>query len=140
MVSDKDLQELCEEGLYNHALEEVVRQYSRRLYWHIRKMVLSHDDADDVLQNTLIKAWTGLPSFRWKSQLFTWLYRIATNEVLTFLKKNKAYTNLSVEERLEADTSYFSGDQIQKALQEAIQRLPSKQRLVLNMRVVDEIE
>ena len=92
--SDKELQKLCDSGLYRQAFEEIVQLYSKRLYWHIRKMVLVHDDADDVLQNTLIKAWTGLPGFRWESQLFTWLYRIATNEVLTFLKKNKALTRI----------------------------------------------
>ena len=122
--SDKELQKLCDSGLYRQAFEEIVQLYSKRLYWHIRKMVLVHDDADDVLQNTLIKAWTGLPGFRWESQLFTWLYRIATNEVLTFLKKNKALTRIPLEERLEADAPLFSGDRIQEALQEAIRRLP----------------
>ena len=122
--SDKELQKLCDSGLYRQAFEEIVQLYSKRLYWHIRKMVLVHDDADDVLQNTLIKAWTGLPGFRWESQLFTWLYRIATNEVLTFLKKNKALTRIPLEERLEADAPLFSGDRIQEALQEAIRVCP----------------
>ncbi|NLK80334.1 MAG: RNA polymerase sigma factor [Bacteroidales bacterium] len=137
--SDKELQKLCDSGLYRQAFEEIVQLYSKRLYWHIRKMVLVHDDADDVLQNTLIKAWTGLPGFRWESQLFTWLYRIATNEVLTFLKKNKALTRIPLEERLEADAPLFSGDRIQEALQEAIRRLPAKQRLVFTMRYFEEI-
>lgn len=139
MDTDRNIQEYCQNGSYKQAFEEIVRAYSQRLYWHIRKIVLVHDDADDVLQNTLMKVWTGLPAFRWESQLFTWLYRIATNEVLTFIKKNKAYTQMPLEERLEADAPLFNGDQIQTALQKAIERLPAKQRLVFNMRYFDEM-
>lgn len=102
-------------------------------------MVLVHDDADDILQNTLLKAWTGLPSFRWESRLFTWLYRIATNEVLTFLNKNKSLNEAPLEDRVDADPHLFSGDSLQKALQLAILKLPAKQRLVFNMRYFDEI-
>jgi len=87
--TDENIRDLCKTGLYKQAFEEIVRIYSQRLYWHIRKMVLAHDNADDILQNTLLKVWTGLPSFRWESKLYTWLYRIATNEVLTFIKKTK---------------------------------------------------
>jgi len=137
--SDKELYAWCESGQYERAFQEIVRLYSQRLYWHIRKMVLLHDDADDILQNTLLKAWTGLPAFRWKSQIFTWLYRIATNEVLTFLKKSRSVKQLPLEDRLNADPPLFNGDQIQKALQKAILRLPPKQRLVFNMRYFDEI-
>jgi RNA polymerase sigma-70 factor, ECF subfamily len=103
-------------------------------------MVLLHDDADDILQNTLLKAWTGLPSFRWQSQLFTWLYRIATNEVLTFLKKSKSLQQIPLEDRLDADPQLFNGDDMQKALQKAILSLPPKQRLVFNMRYFDEVK
>ena len=103
-------------------------------------MVLLHDDADDILQNTLLKAWTGLPSFRWQSQLFTWLYRIATNEVLTFLKKSKSLQQVPMEDRLDTDPQLFNGDDMQKALQKAILNLPPKQRLVFNMRYFDEIK
>jgi len=103
-------------------------------------MVLLHDDADDILQNTLLKAWTGLPSFRWQSQLFTWLYRIATNEVLTFLKKSKSLLQVPLEDRLDADPQLFNGDDMQKALQKAILSLPPKQRLVFNMRYFDQIK
>ncbi len=103
-------------------------------------MVLLHDDADDILQNTLLKAWTGLPSFRWQSQLYTWLYRIATNEVLTFLKKSKSLQQIPLEDRLDADPQLFNGDDMQKALQKAILSLPPKQRLVFNMRYFDEIK
>ncbi|HNR27501.1 MAG TPA: RNA polymerase sigma factor [Bacteroidales bacterium] len=139
MNSDKELKVLCESGQYENAFALIVQEYTQRLYWHIRKMVLLHDDADDVLQNTLLKAWTGLPTFRWESQLFTWLYRIATNEVLTFLRKSKSANQMPLEERLDADPEYFNGDQLQKALQQAILRLPPKQRLVFNMRYFDEI-
>lgn len=103
-------------------------------------MVLLHDDADDILQNTLLKAWSGLPSFRWQSQLFTWLYRIATNEVLTFLKKSKSLQQVPMEDRLDADPQLFNGDDMQKALQKAILSLPPKQRLVFNMRYFDEVK
>ena len=112
MSSDKELYAWCESGQYERAFQEIVRLYSQRLYWHIRKMVLLHDDADDILQNTLLKAWTGLPAFRWKSQIFTWLYRIATNEVLTFLKKSRSVKQLPLEDRLNADPPLFNGDQI----------------------------
>jgi len=138
--SDKDLQSWCESGQYERAFSEIVHLYSQRLYWHIRKMVLLHDDADDILQNTLLKAWTGLPSFRWQSQLYTWLYRIATNEVLTFLKKSKSLQQIPLEDRLDADPQLFNGDDMQKALQKAILSLPPKQRLVFNMRYFDEIK
>lgn len=127
------------------AFSEVVRSYQERLYWHIRKMVLSHEDANDVLQNTFMKAWNGLDGFRGDSQVSTWLYRIATNETLTFLA-NKRMRNLNsiddVEDvllqNLKAD-SYFNGNEIQLKLQEAILTLPEKQRLVFNMKYFDDI-
>ncbi|MFT3751965.1 MAG: sigma-70 family RNA polymerase sigma factor [Paludibacter sp.] len=127
------------------AFSEVVRSYQERLYWHIRKMVLSHEDANDVLQNTFMKAWNGLDGFRGDSQVSTWLYRIATNETLTFLT-NKRMRNLNsiddVEDvllqNLKAD-SYFNGNEIQLKLQEAILTLPEKQRLVFNMKYFDDI-
>jgi len=127
------------------AFSVLVRMYQERLYWHIRKMVLVHEDANDVLQNTFLKAWKGLDGFRGESKLSTWLYRIATNETLTFLT-NKRMRNLSsiddVEEvllqNLRAD-SYFNGTEIQLKLQEAILSLPEKQRLVFNMKYFEEI-
>lgn len=139
-MSDLELKQLCESGLYEDAFNQIVQAYHQRLYWHIRKMVFNHEDANDVLQNTLLKAWTGLAQFRWESLLFTWLYRIATNEVLSFLKKNKSKEPLEIEARVEADTTYFSGDNMQLALQKAIAQLPDKQRLVFNMRYFDEIK
>jgi RNA polymerase sigma factor (sigma-70 family) len=127
------------------AFSLLVNKYQRKLYWHIRKIVIDHDDADDVLQNTFIKTWKGLDNFKQESQLFTWLYRIATNEALTFLKqKNKLNTQsihpieYQLSKSLESD-NFFKGDEIELKLQKAILSLPEKQRLVFNMRYYDEM-
>jgi len=128
------------------AFRHLISKYKERLYWHIRKIVLNHDDTDDVLQNTFIKIWNGIDAFRAESSLFTWLYRIATNESITFLnqRKRKSMTSLSDEnqyliDNLEGDT-YFDGDNWQMLLQKAIATLPEKQRLVFNMKYFDEIK
>lgn len=128
------------------AFRHLISKYKERLYWHIRKIVLNHDDADDVLQNSLIKIWNGLDSFRGESSVFTWLYRIATNESITFLnqRKRRMSTSLSGEneylaEHLESDP-YFDGDEWQLLLQKAIASLPEKQRLVFNMKYFEEIK
>jgi RNA polymerase sigma-70 factor (ECF subfamily) len=128
----------------NQAIHYLIKAYQQRLYWHIRKIVISHDDADDVLQNTFIKAWKGLANFKEESKLYTWLYRIATNESITFLNKKQKTNSISlhpIEEMLskslEGDT-YFNGDEIQLKLQKAILTLPEKQRIVFNMRYYDE--
>ena len=127
------------------AFSGIVRTYQERLYWHIRKMVLSHDDANDILQDVFMKAWKGLDNFRGDSQISTWLYRIATNETLSFLSQKKARMMNSFEDveelmlqNLQADT-YFEGDEVQLKLQKAIITLPEKQRLVFNMRFYDEM-
>ena len=127
------------------AFSILVRTYQERLYWHIRKMVLSHEDSNDVLQNTFMKAWKGLDGFRGESQLSTWLYRIATNETLTFLANKRLRNTNSLDDvedslilNLRAD-SYFNGTEIQLRLQEAILTLPEKQRLVFNMKYFDDI-
>ncbi len=129
----------------NASLELLISRYQKRLYWHIRKIVISHDDSDDVLQNTFIKIWQGLENFREDSNLFTWLYRIATNEALTFLRQKQRRQTTSIHPieyqlgaELESD-EYFSGDEIQLKLQQAILTLPEKQRLVFNMRYYDEL-
>ena len=116
------------------------------MYWHIRKIVIGHDDADDVLQNTKIKVWRSLPDFRSDSGLYTWLYRIATNEALTFLKqkKKKAFAPwVDVEQKmsdtLESDV-WFNGEEIQLKLQQAILKLPEKQRIVFNMKYFDQLK
>lgn len=127
------------------AFDELVRKYQERLYWHIRKIVVNHDDADDVLQNTFMKVWKSIDNFREESTLFTWLYRIATNESLTFINQKKRHSIAPMNEvhdllqqNLEAD-EYFDGDEIQKKLQQAILLLPDKQRIVFNMRYFDEM-
>lgn len=123
----------------------LVVKYQKRLYWQIRRIVLSHEDADDVLQNVFIKVWKNLGNFHEQSQLFTWLYRIAVNESLTFFaqKKKKATSSMENNEveisaNLTADT-YFDGDAIQKKLQEAIATLPDKQKQVFLLRYYDEL-
>lgn len=121
---------------------EVVKAYSEPLYWHIRRMVLSHDDANDILQNTFVKAWTGIDGFLGNAKVLTWLYRIATNETLTFMNKNN---NVPIEDinaetmQIESDT-WFDGNEIQARLQAAIQTLPPKQRMVFSMKYFDEMK
>ena len=145
-ISDQELIEaLKSEKRRDVAFNDLVIKYQERLYWHIRKIVLNHDDTDDVLQNTFLKVWKNIGSFREESSLFTWLYRIATNESLTFINQKKRH-NLTpmteasdyLQQNLEAD-EYFDGDDIQKKLQQAIITLPEKQRLVFNMRYFDEM-
>ncbi len=128
----------------NIALSHLIAKYQQRLYWHIRKIVIGHDDSDDVLQNTFIKIWKGLENFKEESQLYTWMYRIATNEALTLLKQKQRMQTSSIHpieyqlsKSLEGDT-YFKGDEIQLKLQQAILTLPEKQRIVFNMRYYDE--
>ena len=123
----------------------LIKKYQERLYWHIRRMLVDHDDANDVLQNLFIKVWKGLDNFREDSQLYTWLYRIATNECLTFLeqKKRRSITSFTDEEhglsnRIKADEG-FDANKLEWKLQLAIQRLPEKQRLVFNLRYYDEM-
>ena len=123
----------------------IVRQYGETLYWKIRRMVLNHDDADDVLQNVFAKAWSHFDSFQNRSKVSTWLYRIAINESLEFLRRQKrcqevnADSNVSVANSLLADP-YFDGDRAQALLQEAIARLPDVQRTVFNLRYYDEMK
>lgn len=128
------------------AFSELVKEYSEPLYWQIRKIVLSHDDANDVLQNTFIKVWTSIDHFRGDSKLSTWLYRIAVNEAITFLNKQRAQNNISVDDadsfllsKLEGE-EYFDGDEAQLILQKAILTLPDKQRIVFNLKYFDEMK
>lgn len=125
----------------------MVGQYKERLYWHVRKIVLDHDDTDDILQNTFIKVWRNIHSFRAESGLYTWLYRIATNESLTFLNQKKKKQLGGSDEELQSylieniqSDPHFDGDELEMKLQEAIARLPEKQRLVFNMRYYDDIK
>ena len=139
------------EGIQNpdkadKAFGMLLEKYQERLYWHIRKIVIGHDDADDVLQNAMIKVWRSMGDFRSESGLYTWLYRIATNEALTFLKQKKKRTfapwvdvEQKISETLESD-AWFNGDEIQLKLQQAILKLPDKQRIVFNMKYFDEVK
>ncbi len=127
------------------AFRLLVDKYKEKLYWHIRKMVLNHEDTNDILQNTFVKIWQGLKEFRYESGLYTWMYRIATNESINFLneKKRKVYGNSgeiteALENILESDV-YFSGDEIQKELQKAILKLTDRQRLIFNMKYFDDM-
>jgi RNA polymerase sigma factor (sigma-70 family) len=128
------------------AFRKLMADYKERLYWHIRNIVKSHDDADDVLKNTFIKIYRYIDKFKGDSKLYTWMYRIATNEALTFLSKQAKRKSITDEElqtslieNLESDV-YFEGDEIAKKLQEAIATLPEKQRLVFNMRYFQELK
>ena len=128
------------------AFEVLVNTYKERLYWHIRRIVLNHDDTDDVLQNTFIKVFKNIDGFKGDSKLYSWMYRIATNEALTFLKKNSNKLGISDSElqnkmvsNLQADV-YFEGDEIQLKLQKAIATLPEKQKLVFNMKYYQEMK
>lgn len=126
------------------AFRSLLSQYKERLYWHIRKIVLNHDDTDDVLQNTFIKIFRNIDRFHGDSKLYTWMYRIATNEAITFINKKAKRQNITIEEvkdriitNLESDV-YFNGDEIQIQLQKAIATLPQKQQLVFNMKYFEE--
>ena len=137
---------LQQESTQKDAFSRIVAQYSEQLYWQIRRMVLSHEDANDLLQNTFIKAWTNIDYFRAESKLSTWLYRIALNECLTFLNKQRASSFVSIDEpeadvitKLEGD-SYFSGDEAQLLLQKALVALPEKQRMVFNLKYYQEMK
>lgn len=128
------------------AFGKVIEHYSSTLYWNIRRMVFNHDDANDVLQNTFIKAWTSINNFRGDARLSTWLYKIAINESITFINKQKAQNNISLDDddsflanQLESD-EYFDGDAAQLKLQRAIATLPEKQRVVFNLRYYDEMK
>lgn len=145
--TEKDLVERLHDSKSQQiAFSELVKEFSETLYWQIRKIVIGHDDANDVLQNTFIKVWTSIDNFRGDSKLSTWLYRIAVNEAITFLNKQRAQNNVSIDDadtflisRLEGD-EYFDGDEAQLKLQKAVLRLPEKQRIVFNMKYFDEMK
>lgn len=146
-TNEKELiHQLQQESSRDIAFRTLMALYKERLYWHIRKIVISHDDADDVLQNTFIKVYRSIQNFKGESKLYSWMYRIATNESITFLNKEAKRKQISNEEvktnainNLKADV-YFEGDEIQIKLQKAIATLPQKQQLVFNMRYFDEVK
>ncbi len=143
---DQLLEELRSPSLQRRAFAQLVSEYSERIYWQIRKMVLSHDDANDILQDVFVKAWLNIDNFRGDSKLSTWLYRIAINESITFINKKRNQNNISVDDddsfllnTLEGD-EFFDGDEAQKLLQNAVLSLPDKQRLVFQMKYFDEMK
>lgn len=147
MANDNQLIQLLADPITRKkGFEQLVRLYSEPLYWQIRRMVLVHDDANDVLQNVFMKAWTNLDEFRYDSKLSTWLYRIATNESIDFLRLKKKRTSISADEEdssvaqsLLAD-EYFDGNETEAMLQEAIAQLPDVQRAVFNMKYFEEMK
>ncbi len=128
------------------AFRVLITEYKERLYWHIRRIVISHDDADDVLQNTFIKVFRGIDNFKQDSKLYSWMYRIATNESITFLNKKAKESNVDISELKQQMVSglyadnWFSGDEIQFILQQAIATLPEKQQIVFNMKYFDNMK
>lgn len=127
------------------AYTAIIRKYQEKLYWHLRRMVVNHDDANDVLQNVLIRVWNGLEKFREDSQLYTWLYRVATNECLTYLEQQKKRASVSLSEvetglenKIRAEQN-FDANKLEWRLQLAIQQLPEKQRIVFQLRYYDEM-
>ncbi|HLX92880.1 MAG TPA: sigma-70 family RNA polymerase sigma factor [Puia sp.] len=127
------------------AFTSLIKKYQERLYWHVRRMVVEHEDANDVLQNVFIRMWNGLENFREDSQLYTWLYRIATNECLTFLEQQKKKSTTSLNDvesglsnKIIADKD-FDANKLEWKLQLAIQQLPEKQKIVFNLRYYDEM-
>lgn len=145
-MTDKEIIYLYNSGRHELAFNWIVKNYSERLYLHIRRFVYCHDDANDLIQEVFIKIWAALPSFRGDAQLFTWIYRIGTNEALNFLRKQKLRTIFSLDsadsvliKKLEQDT-YFNGDKLQTELQKAIIKLPEKQRIVFNLRYFDDMK
>ncbi len=137
---------LQEERTQRKGFEMLVARYSEQLYWQIRRMVLSHEDANDLLQDTFVKAWLNIDYFRGEAKLSTWLYRIALNECLTFLNKQRGITSVSLDDpqagalqKLESDP-YFSGDKAQLALQKALLTLPEKQRMVFNLKYYQDMK
>ena len=128
------------------AFTEIIKTYSEPLYWQIRRMVMNHDDANDLLQNTFLKAWSNIENFRGDAKLSTWLYKIAINESITFINKEKQKQNISIDDddsflvnSLESD-QWFDGDELKLLLQKAIATLPEKQRMIFNMKYFDEMK
>lgn len=140
------LQKFEDEKTRNESFSLLLEKYQQKVYWHIRRMVLNHDDADDLVQDVFIKVWKNLINFRQDAQLYTWVYRIATNECITFLKKKRQKNNVPIDDLSEQlsqslnEENYFSGDAIQKKLQEALLTLPAKQKLVFNMKYFDNMK
>ena len=139
------IRNLKDDNLRSSAFTTIVKQYSQPIYWHVRNMVLSHEDTNDIVQNTFMKAWDNIEKFRGESLISTWLYRIAINETLTFLSRNQQVkVPIDTAEGAVADTiesdAYFNGDRADALFQEAISRLPAKQRLAFNMKYFEDMK
>ena len=145
-MTDKEIIDLYLDGKQDAAFTQIVNTYTERLYWHIRRFLCSHEDSNDLLQEIFIKVWAALPSFRRDAQLYTWLYRIATNEVLNHLRRQKVKAMISLESasgilahKIDEDP-YFNGDTLQRELHKAMLKLPEKQRIVFCLRYFDELK
>lgn len=145
-MTDKNIIELQKSGEYTQAFNAIVDNYSERLYWHVRRFVCSHEDTDDLMQEIFIKIWKALPQFKGDSQIYTWIYRIATNEALTFLRRQKFISLVRLDSpeeslirKIESDP-LWNGNDLQRELHKAIQRLPDKQKLVFNMRYFEDMK
>ena len=145
-MTDKEIISLYRKGRREEAFNAIVDCYSERLYWHVRRFLYSHDDAHDVMQEIFIKIWNSLHTFRADSQIFTWIYRIATNEALYHIRNRRKWTFAEAENtdrllnRLIDEDPHFNGNEIQREMHKAIQKLPEKQRLVFCMRYFDEMK
>lgn len=146
MEEQSIISKLREEENRHYGFNLLIKEYQERVYWHVRKMVIDHDDANDLTQDIFVKVWNNIESFREDSKLFTWIYRIATNECLNFLKKKKRKYLIPIHDvaaelsaKVDSDNS-FSGDEIERKLQKAILQLPDKQRLVFNMKYFEEMK
>ncbi|MCB9194801.1 MAG: RNA polymerase sigma factor [Flavobacteriales bacterium] len=142
---DQEILELYSNGKQQESFKLLLNTYQERTYWHIRRILLSHEDTNDVLQNTLIKVWKGLEGFQGNSRLYTWIFRIASNETFTFLEKNKKHlSEVDIENcyhfASDDDGKLLSGDIIQKKLEEAILTLPEKQRMVFHLKYFEEMK
>lgn len=147
MLDEQTLvQQLKNKDTQDIAFRELMSQYKKRLYWHIRKIVISHDDTDDVLQNTFVKIYKNIHNFNADSKLYSWMYRIATNESITYINKRAKEKNVDITEYHQSmastlqDDVYYNGNEIQLVLQKAIATLPQKQQLVFNMKYFDEMK
>ncbi len=144
-VTDQQILETYKKGKQDLAFSQLMTKYQERIYWHIRRMVLKHDDANDIIQNTFIKAWKGLEKFREEANLYTWLYRIATNETITFINQNKKRLAQNIDDvaevlQQEKTDNHYTGEEIKIKLQQAISTLPEKQKLVFNMKYFQEMK
>jgi RNA polymerase sigma factor (sigma-70 family) len=146
-VEDEEiLAKFNDEKTRNAGFNLLLQKYQQKIYWHVRRLVIDHDDADDLVQETFVKVWKNLQNFRSDSQLYTWIYRIATNESITFLNKKKNRNSVSLDEvntelaETLASSSHFDGDKIQRKLQQAVLSLPEKQRIIFNMKYFDDMK